>query len=66
MTRHQSGKSAKAADHLDAAVSDLLGFKVFPKQIWKQIWSNHPQGAPQQKKSVGEPMWSGSFRIVPR
>jgi len=30
------------ADHLDAARSDLLAFTAFPKQIWKQIWSNNP------------------------
>ncbi|MCK8675280.1 transposase, partial [Rhodococcus sp. HM1] len=36
-------KLPKVADHLDAARSDLLAFTAFPKQIWKQIWSNNPQ-----------------------
>ena len=36
-------KLPKVAEHLDAARSDLLAFTAFPKQIWKQIWSNNPQ-----------------------
>ncbi|PND54041.1 IS256 family transposase [Rhodococcus sp. ENV425] len=36
-------KLPKVADHLDAVRSDLLAFTAFPKQIWKQIWSNNPQ-----------------------
>ncbi len=31
------------AAHLDAARVDLLSFTAFPKQIWRQIWSNNPQ-----------------------
>lgn len=38
-----SEKLPKVADHLDAARPDLLAFKAFPKQIWKQFWSNNPQ-----------------------
>ena len=33
----------RVADHLDAARPDLLAFNLFPKQIWKQIWSDNPQ-----------------------
>ena len=33
----------KVADHLDNARADLLAFTAFPKQIWRQIWSNNPQ-----------------------
>jgi putative transposase len=33
----------KVASMLDEAVGDLLAFAVFPKQHWKQIWSNNPQ-----------------------
>jgi len=29
-------------DHLDAARADILAFTVFPKAIWRQIWSNNP------------------------
>jgi transposase-like protein len=37
------GKLPKVAEHLDAARTDLLAFTAFPKQIWRQIWSNNPQ-----------------------
>ncbi|WP_280358068.1 IS256 family transposase [Nocardia otitidiscaviarum] len=36
-------KLPTVADHLDAARADLLAFTAFPKQIWRQIWSNNPQ-----------------------
>ncbi|MFD4462057.1 IS256 family transposase [Nocardia sp. NPDC058480] len=36
-------KLPKVAAHLDAARADLLAFTGFPKQIWRQIWSNNPQ-----------------------
>ncbi len=32
-----------AADHLDHAREDLLAFAQFPREIWKQVWSNNPQ-----------------------
>lgn len=32
-----------AAMHLDEAAVDLLAFTGFPKEHWKQIWSNNPQ-----------------------
>jgi putative transposase len=28
--------------HLDAARADVLAFTGFPKEIWRQIWSNNP------------------------
>ncbi|ASR55726.1 IS256 family transposase [Cellulomonas sp. PSBB021] len=31
------------AEHLDDARADLLAFTAFPKEIWRQIWSNNPQ-----------------------
>jgi len=31
-----------AHDHLDAARADLSAFAAFPKEIWRQIWSNNP------------------------
>ncbi len=40
---HLSDKLPKVADHLEAARADLLAFTAFPKQIWRQIWSNNPQ-----------------------
>ncbi|SEE11625.1 MULTISPECIES: IS256 family transposase [Rhodococcus] len=36
-------KLPKVAQHLDTARADLLAFTAFPKQIWRQIWSNNPQ-----------------------
>lgn len=30
------------AEHLDTARADLLAFTSFPKEIWRQIWSNNP------------------------
>jgi len=38
-----SGKLPKVAEHLEGARADLLAFTAFPKQIWRQIWSNNPQ-----------------------
>ncbi len=29
-------------DHLDAARADVLAFTAFPKELWRQIWSNNP------------------------
>jgi transposase-like protein len=29
-------------EHLDAARADVLAFASFPKEIWRQIWSNNP------------------------
>jgi transposase-like protein len=29
-------------EHLDAARADILAFTSFPKEIWRQIWSNNP------------------------
>jgi transposase-like protein len=29
-------------EHLDAARADVLAFAAFPKEIWRQIWSNNP------------------------
>jgi transposase-like protein len=36
-------KFPAAAEHLDDARGDLLAFTVFPREIWRQIWSNNPQ-----------------------
>ena len=36
-------KLPKVAEHLDTARADVLAFTSFPKEIWRQIWSNNPQ-----------------------
>jgi putative transposase len=38
-----------AAAHLDQARADILAFTVFPKAIWRQIWSDNPAGTPQPR-----------------
>jgi putative transposase len=35
-------KLPAVADHLDGARADILAFTAFPKEIWRQIWSNNP------------------------
>src|SRR6476661_6442366 len=35
-------KLPKVAEHLELARCDILAFTVFPKEIWRQIWSNNP------------------------
>jgi putative transposase len=36
-------KLPAVAEHLDTARADVLAFTAFPKEIWRQIWSNNPQ-----------------------
>ena len=35
-------KLPEVHDHLDEARADILAFTAFPKEIWRQIWSNNP------------------------
>ena len=35
-------KLPAVAEHLEGARDDILAFTVFPKEIWRQIWSNNP------------------------
>ncbi len=37
-----SEKLPAVAEHLDTARADVLAFSTFPKEIWRQIWSNNP------------------------
>ena len=37
-----TGKLPAVVEHLDAARADVLAFTAFPKQVWRQIWSNNP------------------------
>ena len=36
-------KLPQAAAHLDAARDDILAFTAFPREVWRQVWSNNPQ-----------------------
>ena len=38
-----SEKFPDAATHLADAATDVLAFTAFPKEHWRQIWSNNPQ-----------------------
>ena len=35
-------KLPEVAEHLDSARADVLAFAAFPKEVWRQIWSNNP------------------------
>ena len=37
-----TGPLPAVAAHLDAARADLLAFTAFPKELWRQVWSNNP------------------------
>lgn len=36
-------KLPKVAEHLELARCDILAFTAFPKEVWRQVWSNNPQ-----------------------
>src|ERR1700733_11463594 len=36
-------KSPAAAGHLEDPRDDILAFTAFPREIWRQVWSNNPQ-----------------------
>nr|WP_276610627.1 transposase [Kineococcus siccus] len=36
-------KLPKVAAHLDGARADVSAFTSFPKEVWRQVWSNNPQ-----------------------
>ena len=36
-------KLPAAAAHLDEARDDVLAFTAFPREVWRQVWSNNPQ-----------------------
>jgi putative transposase len=38
-----ANKLPAVVDHLEAARDDVLAFTSFPREIWRQIWSNNPQ-----------------------
>jgi transposase-like protein len=35
-------KLPRMAEHLEAARADVLAFTAFPREVWRQIWSNNP------------------------
>ncbi|MCU1675758.1 MAG: transposase [Frankiales bacterium] len=38
-----ASKFPAVAAHLDDTRADVLAFTAFPKELWRQIWSNNPQ-----------------------
>ena len=36
-------KLPTVAEHLEQARADILAFTAYPKEVWRQIWSNNPQ-----------------------
>ena len=43
VVRALEAKLPQAAAHLDEARDDILAFTGFPREIWRQVWSNNPQ-----------------------
>ena len=41
-------KLPAAAAHLDDARDDILAFTAFPREVWRQVWSQQPAGAAEQ------------------
>jgi putative transposase len=36
-------KLPAAAEHLDEDREDILAFTAFPREVWRQVWSNNPR-----------------------
>ena len=45
-------KLPAVAEHLEEARADILAFTAFPKEIWRQIWSNNPNVILSQLQGV--------------
>jgi putative transposase len=43
VVRALEARLPQAAAHLDEARDDILAFTAFPREVWRQIWSNNPQ-----------------------
>jgi hypothetical protein len=59
-----SDKLPKVAEHLDSARDELLAFTAFPKQIWRQIWSDNPR-SDSTRRSTAAPTSSASSPAAP-
>ena len=55
----------QAAELLADAAADLLAFTAFPKEHWRQIWSNNPRSG-STRNCGAAPTWSGSFPTARR
>jgi putative transposase len=52
-------KLPTVAAHLDAGRADVLAFTSFPKELWRQIWSNNRRNG-STGRSAAAPTWSAS------
>jgi putative transposase len=43
VVRALEAKLPQAASHLDEARDEILAFTAFPREVWRQVWSNNPQ-----------------------
>jgi putative transposase len=65
-------KFPKAAEHLEHAGEGLLAFAAYPREVWRQVWSNNPMERLNEtshvaKKSSGQcegGRWWGEGRVL--
>ena len=55
-------KLPAVAEHLETARADILAFTTFPKEIWRQIWSNNPNC--ESWSSWSGTGWQGERRVA--
>ena len=56
-------KLPAVAEHLEEARLDILAFTAYPKELWRQIWSNNPQDG-STERSAAAPTSSASSCVV--
>jgi putative transposase len=59
-------KLAAVAEHLEEARADILAFTAFPKEIWRQIWSNNPTSASTARSAAAPTSSASSPTATPR
>jgi Transposase, Mutator family len=65
VVRALEAKLPQAAAHLDEARDDILAFTAFPREVWRQIWSNNPLSVnASTRRSGGAPTSSASSRTA--
>jgi putative transposase len=54
-----------AATHLADAAPDVLAFTGFPKEHWRQIWSNNPRSGSTRSSGAAPTSWASSPTATP-